>query len=391
MEVVVAAVLCGAALIDTTANAWHDGGTVSRPMMLVAVTAAYGAVLCRHRRPVAATAVVVTATATSMMVSSLYWWVVPAPMISLYHLAMTTSDRRRILVTGGLTALAIVGVPVLVTSTSRWDAPWPHGVSAAVAAACGLALAVGDATRSRRAYTAEVERRAQHAERGREQEARRRVTEERLRIARDLHDTLGHHIALINAQAGMAELVFETQPVTAREALGHIRQTSRDALDDLRETIGLLRQPDEPTAPTEPTVWISGIDDLIATFRKSGMQVAHHSEGRIRPLPTVVSLTAYRVVQESLTNVRKHAGGATARVRLSFRPEVLHIVVEDEGTGHPPVADLQGPQAPHHAGHGIAGMRERVSAIGGSFDVGPRPGGGFRISAALPLAEDGQP
>ncbi|TMR89907.1 sensor histidine kinase [Nonomuraea basaltis] len=387
MDVVAVAMLCGAALIDNAANTWHDGGTVSLPAMLVTVAAAYGAVLLRRPFPIAASAVTVTAAAVSMMLSSLYWWIAPAPMIALYHLAVITGDRRRLLVAGGLAALVLIGVPTLVTSAPWWDASWLHGTNAALVAACGLALAAGDATRSQRAYLAAVEERAYQAEHSREQEARRRVTEERLRIARDLHDSMGHHIALINAQAGMAEHVFHDQPDTALQALGHIRQASLAALDDVRDTIGLLRQPGEPAAPTEPTVGISGIGDLVTAFRGSGMRVEHEVDGTVRPLPPAVGLTAYRVVQESLTNVRKHAEGAAARVRLSFGPEALHVVVEDEGNGHPPPrADVPSPPARNGAGHGIVGMIERVSVVGGSLDAGPQPGGGFRVSAVLPLA-----
>jgi signal transduction histidine kinase len=391
MDMVVAATLGGAALIDNSANVWHDGGTLSGPAILVTLAAAYGSMPCRHRWPVAASAATVVAATVYMMLSSLYWWIAPAPMIALYHLAVVTSDRRRLLVVGGLTAVMLVGVPTLVVSAPWWDASWPHGTNVAVAAACGLALAAGDATRSRRAYLAEVEERAHRAEYTREHEAQRRVTEERLRIARDLHDSMGHHIALINAQAGMAEHVFHEQPTTALQALGHIRRASRAALDDLRDTIGLLRQPSEPAAPTEPTVGASGISDLVASFRGSGMRVEHVVDGPVGPLPPAVDLTAYRVVQESLTNVRKHADGATARVQLSFGPEVLHVVVENEGNGRPPPrADLPSAPAPNGARHGIVGMAERVSAVGGSLDASSRPDGGFRVSAVLPLARGGR-
>ncbi|MQA80245.1 MAG: two-component sensor histidine kinase [Streptosporangiales bacterium] len=390
-DVVVAVMLCGAALIDNAANTWHDGSTVSGPATLVTVAAAYGAMLCRRRWPVAGAAVTVVAAAVYMVLSSLDWWIAPAPMIALYHLAVTRDDRRGLLVAGGLTALVLVAAPTVVTFASWWDASGSHGPHAAVAAACGLALAAGDAARSRRDYLAEVEERAHRAERSREEEARRRVTEERLRIARDLHDSMGHHLAVINAQAGMAVHVFHEQPATGLQALGHIRQASRAALDDLRDTVGLLRQPGEPAAPTEPTVGICGVSDLVSKFRGSGMRVEHEVYGRVRPLPPAADLTAYRVVQESLTNVQKHAEGAAVRVQLSFGPEALHVVVEDKGNGRPPPAtEVTSPPALNGAGHGIVGMRERVSAVGGSLEAGSRPGGGFQVSAVLPMAS-GQP
>jgi len=166
---------------------------------------------------------------------------------------------------------------------------------------------------------------------------------------------------------------------------------SRAALDDLRDTIGLLRAPGEPAAATEPTAGVCGIGDLVASLRRSGMRVEHEVDGAVRPLAPAADLTAYRVVQESLTNVGKHAEGTAARVRLRFEPAALHIVVEDDGNGRPPHgADAGSPPAHNGAGHGIVGMAERVSAVGGSLDAGTRPGGGFRVSAVLPLAGSGQ-
>lgn len=391
MDVALVTVLCAVALSDNVVNAGHHDGT-ALGAVIPAVVIAYGAVLFRRRWPTAALAVTVVATTVVMTSSRAYGWVVIAPLIALYHLAATTSDRRRSLVAGGLAVLALTGIATFAGRASWFDGPWLNGGNLAVAAACGLALAAGDATRSRRAYVAEVEERARRAEHNREQEAQRRVTEERVRIARDLHDSMGHHIALINAQAGMAAHVFADQPDTAREALTHIRHTSREALDELRDTVGLLRQPGEPTTPTEPTAGVCGLEDLVASLRGSGMRIDHEVNGSVRPLPPAADLTAYRVVQEALTNVGKHAAGATALVRLSFDPESLHIVVEDEGNGRPDrPADAASPDSPDGAGHGIVGMRERVSAIGGTLDTGSRPGGGFRVSAVLPLPEGDRP
>lgn len=386
VDLAVAASLCSATLIAGGGGPGRHGGMVPGAAVLAAV-AAYAILLCRRRWPVPTLAATTAAAAVYMTLSNTHGWVVAAPLIALYHLADTTSDRPRLLVTGGLAALVLVAIPTLFGSTS-----WLGAENQAVTLACGLALAAGDASRSRRAYVAEVEERARRAEHSREQEARRRVTEERLRIARDLHDSMGHHIALINAQAGMAAHVFDAQPATARQALGHIRRASRAALDDLRDTVGLLRQPEEPAAPTEPTVGVSGLSNLVASFRGSGMRIDYEVDGPACPLPQATDVTAYRVVQESLTNVGKHADRATARVQLSFQPAALHILVENEGNGRAaPRANAQPPPGRNDAGHGIVGMRERVSAVGGSLDAGPRPAGGFRVSAVLPLPEDGPP
>lgn len=390
MDLAIAATLTGAALVDNAVRRMAAGDPVTGVAIVAAVIVGYGGLLCRRRWPAAALVVTVAAAEVYISASSLHWWILPAPLLALYHLGVTSGDRRRLLAAGGLAALVLGGVPTLVTSAAGWEPAWLREPDLSVAAACGLALAAGDGTRSRRAYLAEVEERARRAEHNREQEARRRVTEERLRIARELHDSLGHHIALINAQAGMAEHVFRDQPATALAGLSHIRHASRSALDDLRKTVGLLRQPGEPTLATEPAVGVSGISALVASFRRSGMPVKHELGGRIRPLPPAADLTAYRVVQESLTNIRKHADGAAARVHLSFRPEALHITVENEecAGSSKPAADPSR-TVPNGDRHGIVGMRERVSAVGGSLDAGTRPGGGFRVRAVLPLAGGG--
>jgi signal transduction histidine kinase len=386
IDLALAAALCSATLITGAAGPGRHGGTVSGTAVLVATTA-YGILLCRRRWPVPALAGTATAAGAYVTLTSTHGWVLVAPLIAIYHLADTTGDRRRLLVTSGLATLVLVAIPTLFDSTSLLGAE-----NLAVTAACGLALAAGDAARSRRAYVAAVEDRARRAEHSREQEARRRVTDERLRIARDLHDSIGQHIALINAQAGMAAHLFDQQPTTARQALTHIRQAGRAALADLRDTIGLLRQAGEPAARTEPTIGVCGLSQLVASFRGSGMHVDHEVGGSVRPLPPATDVTAYRVVQEALTNVRKHATDATARVQLSFGPAALHILVENEENGRPAAHAGSRPlPGPSHAGHGIVGMRERVSALGGSLDAGPRPAGGFRVSAVLPLPEGGQP
>jgi signal transduction histidine kinase len=382
-------VLSIALLIFSVTDPAHRG--MSDPAILAAV-AAYAAVPSRRRWPGPTLAATTAATAISMAVSGTHGWVLIAPLIALYHLAATAVDHRRVLVAAGLTVLALVATPTIFTA-----AAWLGPENVTVTVACGLALTAGDASRSRRAYIAEVVDRARQAEESREQEARRRVTEERLRIARDLHDSMGHHIALINAQAGMAEHLFNDQPATARQALGHIKQASRVALDDLRDTIGLLREPGEPADPadpTEPVAGMSGLGDLVASYRMAGMRVEQEVDGPVRPLSPAADLTAYRVVQESLTNVRKHAAGAPARVRLIFRPGALHIVVEDEGSDgngrRPPRDDVGSPPVHSGTGHGIVGMRERLSAVGGSLDAGPRSGGGFQVRAVLPLTGDGR-
>jgi signal transduction histidine kinase len=240
------------------------------------------------------------------------------------------------------------------------------------------AAAFGQAARAQKAQRAMLVERARRAEEGREQEARRRVQQERLRIARELHDAVGHHVALISVQAGATRYLLDTDTDTARarESLEHIQQASEAALEELRLTVGLLRQPGDQE-PVEPAGVLARLDELIGSFTATGLQVTCHVSGQVRPLPEVTDLTAYRVIQESLTNTAKHAAGAPATIRLGFRPEMLALAVEDDG---PPVAGDGEPAA----GHGIIGMRERAAAVGGWLTAGPRGGGGFQVLAELP-------
>jgi signal transduction histidine kinase len=377
-DVALAATLCTVTLVTSAADLRHD--RITNVAAVLAVAVAYGAGLCWRRWPMVALAVSVAAAAAFMALTRSHGLVVIAPLTVLYHLAVVTDDRRRVLAAGAMTMLALVGIPEFVLHLRGPDGSWFDAAKLAAAVACGLALAAGDATRNRRAYVAEVEDRARRAESERELEARRRVVEERLRIARDLHDSMGHHITVINAQAGLATHVFDDQPATARHALTTIKQASRTALDDLRDTVSLLRQPGESPTPTEPTLGVGRIGDLVASLRGAGMRIDHQVEGAIRPLPPAIALTAYRVVQEALTNAGKHAPGAPAYVRLRYQPAALHIEVEDEGNDHTPTDN--------GSGHGIQGMRERVESIDGRLDATVRPAGGFRISAVLPLTKD---
>jgi signal transduction histidine kinase len=240
------------------------------------------------------------------------------------------------------------------------------------------AAALGQAVRANRARQAMLEDRARRAEQGREEEARRRVQAERLRIARELHDAVGHQVALISVQAGALTLLLDKDPVQARQSLAHIQNASEAALDELRLTVGLLRQPGE-TEPVEPAGRLSRLDELIASFTATGLRVTCDVAGPARPLPDAVDLTAYRLIQESLTNTAKHAAGTSASIRLAFQPGTLALTVEDDGPPGPATGGEAGPM-----GHGIIGMRERAAALGGQLSARPRPEGGFRVTAELP-------
>ncbi|HEY4018016.1 MAG TPA: sensor histidine kinase [Pseudonocardiaceae bacterium] len=288
--------------------------------------------------------------------------------------AVARTNRPRSIWLGVLSVL-VIGVVTGIGTVGPENIPNASGAAAFATAA----FAIGEASRSRRAYIAEVEERARRAEQSREEEARRRVGEERLRIARELHDLVGHHIALISVQAGVAGHVFDEQPDKAKQAIAQVRTACRSALDELATTINLLRAPDEATAPTEPTVGLAQLPALTASFTAAGLPVDQTVDGVARPIPPAVDLTAYRVIQESLTNVHKHAGPAAATVRVSYGPAVLRILVEDDGIGPT--------DAPLAQGHGILGMRERAVALGGALRTGARPGGGFQVQVTLPAPE----
>src|SRR6185437_3018271 len=170
---------------------------------------------------------------------------------------------------------------------------------------------VGQAARAHKAQRAMLVERARRAEEGREDEARRRVQQERLRIARELHDAVGHHVALISVQAGAMGYILDTDPAKARESIAHIQQASEAALEELRLTVGLLRQPGD-AEPVEPAGGVARLDELISSFTATGLHVTCSVTGQVRPLPEATNLTAYRVIQESLTNTAKHAAGAPA-------------------------------------------------------------------------------
>jgi len=219
------------------------------------------------------------------------------------------------------------------------------------------------------------------AERTRAEEARRRAGEERMRIARELHDVLAHNISLINVQAGVALHLMDEQPGQSRSALAAIKQASNDALGELRSVLDVLRQGDE-APPRAPASGLAQLDSLVAGAEATGLNVRARVEGTPRPLPAGTDLAAFRIVQESLTNVTRHAGPATTTVLLAYGEKDLTIQVDDDGRGVEPPSVAGVPLRP---GRGLAGMRERVAALGGELTTGPRPGGGFRVQARLPL------
>ncbi|MFI1992260.1 sensor histidine kinase [Actinoplanes sp. NPDC020271] len=237
----------------------------------------------------------------------------------------------------------------------------------------GMATAFGDATRNRRAYLAGVEERARHAEQTREDEARRRVIQERLRIARELHDVVAHHIAVINVQAGAASHLLDRRPEQVRPALDHIRHAGETVLKELASIVGVLRQSDDPDAGTEPTRGLARLPELLAAVTASGLVVTFRQSGADRELPAVVDMAAYRIVQESLTNAHKYGTGR-ADLTVTYTREGVTIAVTNDVPKKPGKVG---------SGYGIVGMRERAAAADGTLTAYQKSGF-FHIEAELP-------
>ncbi|MGW4230319.1 sensor histidine kinase [Streptomyces sp. NPDC004980] len=248
-----------------------------------------------------------------------------------------------------------------------------------------LAWVLGDSMRTRRAYLSQLEERAARLEREREAQSKVAVAAERARIARELHDVVAHNVSVMVVQADGAAYVMDASPDQARQALETISSTGRQALAEMRRLLGVLRTGDtRESGEYVPQPDVEQIEDLVDQVRQTGLAVDFKIEGTPRPLPTGVELTAYRIVQEALTNTRKHGGpDAGASVRLVYFDDGLGLLVEDDGRGA--AHELYEDGGADGAGHGMIGMRERVGMVGGTLDAGPRPGGGFRISALLPL------
>jgi signal transduction histidine kinase len=248
-----------------------------------------------------------------------------------------------------------------------------------------LAWVLGDSIRTRRAYFAQLEERAARLEKEREAQAKVAVAAERARIARELHDVVAHNVSVMVVQADGAAYVLDAAPDQAKKALETISSTGRQALAEMRRLLGVLRTGEHQEAGEYvPQPDVQQIEDLVEQCRGSGLPVDFRIEGTPRPLPSGVELTAYRIVQEALTNTRKHGGpNAGASVRLVYFDDGLGLLVEDDGKGAP--HELYEEGGFDGQGHGLIGMRERVGMVGGTLDAGPRPGGGFRISVLLPL------
>jgi signal transduction histidine kinase len=307
-----------------------------------------------------------------------------AMMVIIYTVAAVGSPRwaSRLALIGGLSAASLAQIR------------WPEEASAVserifitvvMSLPFVLAWVLGDSIRTRRAYFDQLEERATRLEKEREAQAKVAVAAERARIARELHDVVAHNVSVMVVQADGAAYVLDAAPDQAKQALETISSTGRQALAEMRRLLGVLRTGDGPeSGEYVPQPDVKQIEELVEHVRRAGLTVDFKVEGTPRPLPSGVELTAYRIVQEALTNTRKHGGpDAGASVRLVYFDDGLGLLVEDDGRGAS--HELYEDGGADGRGHGLIGMRERVGMVGGTLDAGPRPGGGFRISALLPL------
>jgi signal transduction histidine kinase len=364
-------------------------------------------IVFRRTHPVGAFAAVIAAGAAQVIVG-----VRPVPadlsiVVLLYTLAAYTT--RRLSLTGLVICLFGSAAELARLSAS---AIWSHVPNLLVtgtilfAGPSLIAWTLGDSMRYRRAYFANLEERAARLERDRDAQARIAAAAERARIARELHDVVAHNVSVMVVQADGAAYALGADPARAREALAAISATGRQALAEMRALLGVLRKSDDDgPAPAVPDTAESGIrsepkalpadaaapasltpmpgieqlDDLLEQTRAAGLAVSCTIEGESRPLASGTALAAYRIVQESLTNTRKHAGPlAQASVLLRYSPAALELVIADDGLGRAAACD--------GAGHGLTGMRERAAMYGGSVRAEPVPAGGFQVTALLPLA-----
>jgi signal transduction histidine kinase len=342
-----------------------------------AIAAAGGALALRRRQPLVTVAAVTAALSLYVTRNYAGGPIFVTELVALYSLAVST-NRRRALAVAAMATLVLVGAGAV----TGLGGGLIHLLFAAWAT---TAVLLGDAVRSRREHLATLEERARYLERTREEEARRRVVEERLRIARDLHDSVAHSMATINVQAGAAEHVLERHPEQARQALTAIRNASGDVLDELAAMLGLLRVDAGEAQPRSPTPSLDQLDALLESTRNAGIEVQLHGNPGQPGVSKTVSGAAYRIVQESLTNVLRHAGATRVSVRISAPNGAddgngdLVLEITDDGRGGN--GDVRG------AGVGIVGMRERAEATGGQLEAGTRPEGGFAVRATWPARE----
>ncbi|MFF4217221.1 two-component sensor histidine kinase [Streptosporangium nondiastaticum] len=367
----------------------HGASTTQTAVLLLTMVSLCLAIALRRRAPVAMLLVTIVSGLAQIAADVQVHTGDLAMLVIVYTVASgPVRWASRLALAGGLAApvLFLARWPVHSRNTAEFAI-----VVASLTTPFVLAWVLGDSMRTRRAYWAQLEERAARLEKDREQQARMAVTAERARIARELHDVVAHNVSVMVVQADGAAYVLDASPDQAKQALETISGTGRQALAEMRRLLGVLRTEEGTTEGGDyvPQPDVEQIGDLVEQVRGAGLPVQYEVEGAPRPLPSGVELTAYRIVQEALTNTRKHGGPeAGASVRLTYFDDGLGLLVEDDGRGAQ--HELYEAGGADGMGHGLIGMRERVGMVGGTLDAGPRPGGGFRISVLLPVKPGGR-
>jgi signal transduction histidine kinase len=346
----------------------------TRPLAVALALLAAVVLVLRHRAPELTLAIsgglVLVLFAVDHAAGSI---AVIAPAAALYTLALTRG-RFHAVAAVAAAAVAVVAADIFLAGHNA------HSLTlqtAAHIALIAIPVLAAEAARNHRSYVRLLLGRVELAERTREEEAQRRAEQERLRIARDLHDIVAHTLTTINVQAGVAAHLLDGNPSHAKAALTTIETASHEALDELRTILGVLRDSGDGNAPLDPPPDLTAIDALIEQARRTGLDISFEIDGeRPQRISDAVQLAAFRIVQESLTNARRHAPGAAARVDLTYRDDRLHLTIEnDAGRGSNGAGDPNGV--------GILGMRERAAAVGGTLDA-RREQDSFRVVAQLP-------
>ena len=361
-------VLIAAALAE---GQWSpDAGGLS-PLGVVAAVGIAVPLLWRHRAPQTVLALVVAGVFACMATLKPGWTVVAVSAVAIYSVALY-GDRTRTLLTAGCVLAVTVAVMTLFSDRGllSYDAVTRLGVLL-------IALVLGDAVRSRRTIERTAAQREVERERRARDDSERRLADERLRIAREVHDVVAHAMVAINVQAGVAAHVLHKRPGQAETALTEIKRVSGAALDDLRATLGLLRDENAP-APVHPTRVLSGVPDLAAPLRAAGVRVDIEVDGPEGSVTSPVGAAAYRIVQEALTNVLRHGDASSAAVRVAIGAQSVEIDVRNDGVA--PVTEAANGAG---TGNGLRGMAERAEALGGRVEAGRLPDGGWQVHAVL--------
>jgi len=344
---------------------------------LVGVVA--GALALRRRYPVPVL-VVLNAVALAWSAGQYPGRLIPlAPLIACYTLAALRGWRW------GLAGAVVTALSALVAVRVAFGVAEPAGTSFSAVLTAATAGAAGTAVGYYRALLVATRAQLAREAQTREEQARRRAVEERLRIARELHDVFGHTMATISVQAGVGIHLLKTRPAQAVAALRTIKQISDEGLNDVRTILGVLRADDDQDQPRSPRGGLDQLDALLDPVRAAGVQPQLTVHGSARPLPAAVDLAAYRIIQEALTNVLRHARARTVQLDLGYEPSQVVIRIQDDGSAASPgQAGTNG-----QGGHGISGMRERALALSGQFTAGPHPDGGFQVRCTLPTTSPG--